>query len=72
MYIYKNEYNRQQADDWLWDTIPNSRRLKQSDMILWIDNGAKIVRETVGTYPLRLPSGFILDIKDYYFIFVAS
>ena len=24
MYIYKNEHNRQQADDWLWDTIPNN------------------------------------------------
>ena len=24
MYIYKNEYNHQQTDDWLWDTIPNS------------------------------------------------
>ena len=24
MYIYKNEHNHQQADDWLWDTIPNS------------------------------------------------
>ena len=24
MYIYKNEHNRQQADDWLWDTIPNT------------------------------------------------
>ena len=24
MYIYKNEHNRQLADDWLWDTIPNS------------------------------------------------
>ena len=23
MYIYKNEHNHQQADDWLWDTIPN-------------------------------------------------
>ena len=23
MYKYKNEHNRQQADDWLWDTIPN-------------------------------------------------
>ena len=27
MYIYKNEHNRQQADDWLWDTIPNSKYL---------------------------------------------
>ena len=24
MYIYKNEHNRQQTDDWLWDTIPNN------------------------------------------------
>ena len=24
MYKYKNEHNRQQADDWLWDTIPNN------------------------------------------------
>ena len=24
MYIYKNEHNRQQIDDWLWDTIPNT------------------------------------------------
>ena len=24
MYKYKNEHNRQQADDWLWDTILNN------------------------------------------------
>ena len=24
MYKDKNEHNRQQADDWLWDTIPNN------------------------------------------------
>ena len=24
MYIYKSEHNRQQADDWVWDTIPNN------------------------------------------------
>ena len=24
MYKYKNEHNRQQTDDWLWDTIPNN------------------------------------------------
>ena len=24
MYIYKNEHNHQQADDWLWDTISNN------------------------------------------------
>ena len=41
-------------------------------MILWIDNEAKITVETIETYPLRLPSGFRLDLKDYYFVFVAS
>ena len=24
MYKYNKEHNRQQADDWLWDTIPNT------------------------------------------------
>ena len=24
MYKYKNEHNRQQTDDWFWDTIPNN------------------------------------------------
>ena len=24
MYKYKNKHNHQQADDWLWDTIPNT------------------------------------------------
>ena len=24
MYKYKNEHNHQHADDWLWDTIPNT------------------------------------------------
>ena len=27
MYKYKNEHNRQQADDWLWDTIPNTSQV---------------------------------------------
>ena len=30
MYIYKNEHNRQQADDWLWDTIPNRQVIDKS------------------------------------------
>ena len=40
-------------------------------MILRIDNGVKITAE-IGTCPLRLPSGFRLYLKDYYFIPVAS
>ena len=49
-----------------------SRRLREGDMILRIDNGAKIAVEAISTYPLRLPSGVRLDLKDYYYISVAS
>ena len=41
-------------------------------MILQIGNEAKIAAEAVGTYPLRLPSGIRLDLKDYYYVPVAS
>ena len=41
-------------------------------MSLRIGNGAKVAAEAIGTYPLQLSSNFILDLKDYYFISVAS
>ena len=41
-------------------------------MILQIGNGVKIITEAVGTYPLWLPSDFRLDLKDCYFVPVAS
>ena len=41
-------------------------------MILWINNRAKVIAEAVGTYSLWLPSRFRLDLKDCYFIPVAS
>ena len=44
MYKYKNEHNRQQADDWLWDTIPNNRLVQvldhQHDDIEAVDVGS--------------------------------
>ena len=49
-----------------------SRKLREGDVILWIDNGAKVIVEAVGTYSLRLPLEFRLDLKDCYFILVAS
>ena len=49
-----------------------SRRLREGDMILQIGNRAKVAAEVVGTYPLRLPSGFRLDLKDCYFVPIAS
>ena len=41
-------------------------------MILQVSNRAKITVEAIGTYPLRLPSGVRLDLKDCYYISVAS
>ena len=41
-------------------------------MILQIGNREKVATKAVGTYPLRLPSGVRLDLKDCYSIFVAS
>ena len=41
-------------------------------MILRIDNGAKVAAKTIGTYLLRLLSKFRLDLKDYYFVPIAS
>ena len=41
-------------------------------MILRIGNGAKIAAEAIGIYPLRLLSAVRLDLKDCYYISVAS
>ena len=34
MYKYKNKHNRQQADDWLQDTIPNSIHLLMNSVVM--------------------------------------
>ena len=49
-----------------------SRRLRKDDMILRIDNEVKITAEAVGTYSLQLSSDFRLDLKDCYFVPIAS
>ena len=41
-------------------------------MILRVGNGAKVAAEVVGTYPLRLPSDVRLNLKDCYYVSVAS
>ena len=48
------------------------RRLKLGEMILWVGNGARITAIAVGTYLLRLPSGFFLKLRDCYCIPNAS
>ena len=41
-------------------------------MTLRVGNGTKIATKAVGTYLLQLQSDFRLDLKNYYFISVAS
>ena len=49
-----------------------SRRLREGDMILQIDNRVKVAAEAIGTCSLRLSLGFRLDLKDCYFVSGAS
>ena len=49
-----------------------SRRLRKDNMIFSIDNGTRVAVEAVGTYLLRLPSNFRLDLRDCYFVSIAS
>ena len=49
-----------------------SRRLREDDMISQLDSGAKVASEAVGTHPLWLSSGVRLDLKDCYYVSVAS
>ena len=44
--------------------LEDSRRLRDGDMILRVGNGARVAAVAVGTYPLRLPSGLDLVLKD--------
>ena len=41
-------------------------------MILRVSNEAKVAAEAIGTYPLRLSSGIRLDLKECYYIPIAS
>ena len=41
-------------------------------MIFQIGNGAKVATEAVGTYFLQLLSSIRLDLKDCYYVAVAS
>ena len=49
-----------------------SRKLREGNMILGVENGAKVTVVAMGTYPLRLPSENILFLRDCYFVPVAS
>ena len=52
--------------------LEDSRRLRDGEMILCIENGARVATMAVGTYPLRLPSGLDLVLRDCYYVPAAS
>ena len=52
--------------------LEDSRRSRDGDMILHVGNGARVAAVVVETYPLRLPSGLDLVLKDCYFVPAAS
>ena len=48
------------------------RRLREGEITLRIDNGARVAAIAIRTYSLRLLSEFNLILKDCYYISVAS
>ena len=52
--------------------LEDSRRLRDGEMILCVENGARVAIMTMGIYPLRLPSGLDLALKDCYYVPTAS
>ena len=72
------------ASSWIFDSgsrahlctfmqdLEESRRLRDGDMILRIENGARVVAVAVETYPLRLTLGLDLVLRDCYYVPAAS
>ena len=52
--------------------LEDSRRLREGEMTLHIENRAKVATVAMGTYPLRLPSKNNLILRGHYFVPVAS
>ena len=52
--------------------LKESRRLRDGEMILHIENGARVAAVAVETYPLRLPLRLDLVLRDYYYVPAAS
>ena len=44
------------------------RRLAKDEVTMRVRNGSKVNVIAVGTLPLHLPSGFVLDVNNYYFV----
>ena len=59
----------------LWTSLQglkDSRRLRDGEMILYVRNGANVATVAVEMYPLWLPSGSILELRDYFYVPTVS
>jgi hypothetical protein len=45
-----------------------TRTLAKDEVTMRVGNGAKVAVITVGTLPLHLPSGFVLELSNCYFV----
>ena len=52
--------------------LEESRRLRDEDTILRVGNGERVATVAMGTYPLRLPLGLDLVLRDYYYVPAVS
>jgi hypothetical protein len=48
--------------------LKTSRKLKKGEVDLRVGNGAKVAALAVGTFCITLPSGFVLELNNCYFI----
>ena len=68
------------SSTWVFDTgsvanicnskqeLQNRRRLARDEVTMRVRNGSKVEVIAVGTLPLRLPSGLILNLNNCYFV----
>ena len=78
--IHMIEINHASSSIWVFDTgcgshlcnhlqgLRDVRRLARGDIDLRVGNGAKVAAVSVGTYVLKLPSGFELYLRNCYFV----
>ena len=84
MLILESNLTISSASSWVLDSgssahlctsmqgLEESRRLRDGEMILRIRNEARVTAVAVETYPLRLPLGLDLVLRDCYYVLAAS
>ena len=78
--IYVIEINLTCISLWVFDTgcgshivndvqgLKRSRKLAKAEVELRLGNGARVVALDIGSYSLHLPSGFVLELNNCYFV----